>query len=87
MSRLIDADELLKKKRKVCGIEYVPAVDIIRAPTVGAERNERHGLWMLHYMGRDFVGYKCSICGQFVGLKTSNRCPRCDNPMDGGERR
>lgn len=80
MIRPVDANALLSKKRKVCNMYYVAAIDIIRAPTIKPDRPERQAAWMT---APDGSGYMCNACGEHVGLKRSNYCPECGAIMRG----
>ena len=92
--RLIDANELLKKKIHYGETEYhfdhyaVQIEDIENAPTIDAELI-RHGHWEV--IRKDsHTTCRCSVChadyyyhnkGQYQ-IDTSERCPNCGAKMD-----
>ena len=66
--RLIDADELKKKKKhsyKEFFENVVSVADIDNAPTIDAEP-VRHGRWVMVKRGEQHNHYQCSECGQFL---------------------
>lgn len=89
MTRLIDADELLKALNEK-GVEYRADInaEIMNAPTIDAEP-VRHGKWKVE---RSHDGYatgimECSNCGWLFSYVPAleeewNCCPHCGAIMD-----
>ena len=98
MPRLIDADELMKKARRMYGESEVFSIDpvglravllddIYRAPTIDAEP-VRHGRWVAVPSFDVMTGkaYKCSECNKMrYGSFMPNYCQNCGAKMDGGK--
>lgn len=92
--RLIDANALLRHKRKMSGADFggefwdeaVLASDIKNAPTVDAVE-VRHGYWIPAMHIGDCC-YRCSEC-QFLRdaylLDIGNYCPNCGARMEGDD--
>ena len=90
MKRLIDANELLKKKfltREFDGtargwtLEVVSAKDIEDAPTIDPESLRAHGRWVYNGIP-DSILSACSECGIVYGLSSFKYCPNCGAKMD-----
>lgn len=94
MSRLIDADALIKNyivDEAKDDSEVISRADINNAPAVDAEP-VRHGEWIRTDEADDYVECKCSVCS-FKDYTPSydvaywigrNYCPNCGAKMDGG---
>lgn len=87
MSRLIDADALIKNyivDEAKDDSEVISRADINNAPTVDAEPI-RHGEWDYLYESSDIN--RCTLCGFLVQDKISNvremfnYCPNCGAKM------
>lgn len=85
MTRLIDADVLLKQSRRVVeydeagfSMEYnaVPTEEIKNAPTVDAVPVV-HGEWIR----TGAISYRCSICNYLPLENYTNFCPNCGADM------
>ena len=92
-NRLIDANALLRHKRKMSGADFggefwdeaVLASDIKNAPTVDAVEVVRHGRWVKH--GRKWQCTNCKVLMSIDGTPKENLlnyCPNCGAKMDGG---
>ena len=79
MSRLIDADELLKKQRNMTiydeggwdmQVRAVSVEDIENAPVINTEYLRPRGRWVYHECVSSYdgiiSGYSCSECNAFV---------------------
>lgn len=79
MTRLIDADELLKYKTDH---DMISTHLIYNAPTVDAEP-VRHGQWLSREEGVVYPfweRYTCSVCGKHAD--DTDYCPHCGARMD-----
>ena len=89
--RLIDADALIEKIRKLpnAGIRWLVSAEavfdtILNAPTI----EPRKGKWVRANTPTDGI-YECSVCLQWTFIpfhpSTYNYCPRCGSDMRGDD--
>ena len=93
MKRLIDANELLKKKfltrefdatARGWTLEVVSAKDIEDAPSIDSESLRPHGRWEMNSDRPDSL--ICSVCNCGFDMwkhDPHNYCPNCGAKMDG----